>query len=523
MLMRFILLLFAFALLPFSNKAQSSIELLEYASLLQESAPDSCIYISQKVLTGIADNNKQEKAHAYWNISQANLYKHKYHTALLYISQAKELCAANDTSFLYQNILATMGWLYFDIGNYQQAAPYHEKALKTAQIRGDLYSEVLYINALGLCEMNILHYPKALDYFRKAIELLENNKLHKRDLLSTIQNNIGLIYTKYEDWGKAEHFLLQAVENSSLKASSLIETYSILSNVYLQVQNFDLSKKYITLADSLSHYTNYSFSLIEYFKVRAAYEQTMGNFRLAFQYQKKYTDLLSKVNNTEAQGVMNYLLEVQDEKLKQDQVILAQVKKLNSNKRTLFIITIIIAVFCITSLFYYFKNRAEKIMLRQKLLTSELKKKELQEKELHDELLHKDELIESLALTISKRNEYVKVLGNNVNKHGSEKMKSAWHTFEQTLNLHQDSSTLSEELARDFANKLKNKYPELTSKDILMITDIKNNLSSKDMAEKYHIEVKSIEMSRYRLRKKLKIDKGISLKDFICSLHINQL
>ena len=38
------------------------------------------------------------------------------------------------------------------------------------------------------------------------------------------------------------------------------------------------------------------------------------------------------------------------------------------------------------------------------------------------------------------------------------------------------------------------------------------------MADKYHIEVKSIEMSRYRLRKKLNLDTGVQLKNFIMEL-----
>ncbi len=516
--MRCILLSFLFLLFVSPAKSEKTLEGLIKASCLQESAPDSCIYISQKILTNISDSNWYEKAYAYWNISQASLYKHKYHTALFYATKASDICT-NDTSLLYQNILATMGWLYFDIGNYQQAVPYHEKAMKTAQLRKDSYSEVLYINALGLCALSSMLYPKALDYFRKASIMYESNNVNRKDLLSTIQTNIGIIYIKYEDWIKAEDFLLQSIENSSGKISALLETYSALSEVYLQAREFELCSKYLAKADSLSHHTNYSFSLMEYSKVRAEYEQTMGNFRLAYQHQKRYIQLLSKVGNIETQDVMNYLLEVQNEKIKQDKLILSQVSQLNSNKRTLFIITIIIATLIIALLYYIFKNRAEKILLKQKLLTNELKKKELQEKELNDKLLHKDELIESLALTISKRNEYVKALANNVHKHGSDKMKVAWKAFEQTLNLHQEFNLLSEEMTNDFTSKLRSKYLELTSKDILMITDIRNNLSSKDMAEKYNIEVKSIEMSRYRLRKKLKIDKNISLRDFICSLH----
>ncbi|MFV0522818.1 MAG: tetratricopeptide repeat protein [Mangrovibacterium sp.] len=516
--MKFILSLILLISSVVSARSQNITEQLRRSEQLQELDPDSSILISQQAITSIPNGQKGEKAYAYWNIAQANLYKHKYHAALFYAVKAKEMFGDKDTSLIYQDILATIGWVYFDIGNYQHALPYHQKALETAQLRKDLYGEVLYINALGLNALNSLYYTKALSYFQKGILLLKNNLPLEKSLLSTIQCNIGVIYSKYEDWNKAQSYLLKSIDNAPHTATSLVETYAALSNVYLQTRKFDKCKKYLDIADSLSYYTHYSFSLIEYYKVRSEFEQIRGNFREAYRYQDKYVKLLNKINNTDKQEVMNYLLDIQKEKITQDKLIIKQAKKINTNRSLLIIIIIAIALSCVAVLYYIFHSKSKKVLLRQQKLTQELEEKEKQETLLNNKLQYKDEVIETLAFTISKRNELVKELGNNIGKHSSNDLKIAWNTFEQTLNKHQNSTILSDELLKDFRFKLQKNYLELTDKDIQLLIDIRSNFSSKELADKYHVEVKSIEMSRYRLRKKLHLEKGDSLREFIARI-----
>ncbi len=501
-----------------ATAAQDAGRMLHRAELMQESNPDSCISLSQKSLTLIKGSQHNLRAYAYWNIAQAGLYQHRYHTALFYANKGRDLFAEHDTSLIYQHLLATTAWTYFDIGNYEQALPYHEQALKTAQIRGDLYSEVLYINAMGLCALSTMHYPKALAHFRKGLLLLGSGKVPYTSLKSVIENNIGIVYSKHEDWHKAEQYFLQSIANSSGKAASLLETYAMLSKVYLQLRMLDECEKYITKADSISYHTNYSFSLIEYFKIRSDYELFLGNFQSAYFFQRKYIELQDKIKNTETQKVTNYLLGMQEEKMQQDELIIQQNRKLNANRRILLLVIILITLFVIITLYYAFRSRSEKMLLRQQILAKELKEKEEEQTELNSKLKHKNELIETLAHTIAERNELVKTLGENVKKCHSNELKSAWRTFEHALRQYQDSNVLSEEFLDDLKCKLQTAFPKLTTKDIQLIIDIRNNLSTKEIAEKHFVEAKSIEMSRYRLRKKLKLAKGIRMRDFIMNL-----
>ncbi|MCU4157210.1 tetratricopeptide repeat protein [Carboxylicivirga sp. A043] len=488
------------------------------AKKLQEIKPDSSILIAQKVLTEITDNDIEQKAQVFWNLAQAYLYKHEYHTALFYGLKGKELFEAADTSRLHQDILATIAWIYFDIGNYQHAVPYHQRALDIAQQRDDIHNEVVYTNALGLDALSSGQYQKALSFFQKAVHTLAMNPDADKSLLSTVQNNMAIVYINYEDWKKAEAFLLNAIDNSSGEAAGLLENYSLLAKVYLRTHQYNLCSEYLDKAELISHQTAYSFSLVEYYQVRYEYERVAGSLEMAYHYQDKYIQLYKKINNKGVQDVMNHLIEVQNEKIKQDELIIAQAQQIAFNRQVLIIVGISLSVIIIGVFYYVFRSKAERSLLRQKLLSQELEKKEAQQAVLSNKLAYKDEALESLALTISKRNELVKKMGDDVGKTSSQEVKNAWLKFEQAFNQYSDSTNLSQDLVKELVYRLQSKYPALTDKDVQLVLDIRNNLTSKELADKYHVEVKSIEMSRYRLRKKLNIEKGTQLKDFIMKL-----
>ena len=67
----------------------------------------------------------------------------------------------------------------------------------------------------------------------------------------------------------------------------------------------------------------------------------------------------------------------------------------------------------------------------------------------------------------------------------------------------------------DFLAKLKSKFPDLSQNDLKMCAYLKMNLSSKEIAQLLSVTIRAVEVSRYRLRKKLNLPSDISLFDFI--------
>ncbi len=74
-----------------------------------------------------------------------------------------------------------------------------------------------------------------------------------------------------------------------------------------------------------------------------------------------------------------------------------------------------------------------------------------------------------------------------------------------------------DEVHNDFVNRFKETFPSLTPKELRLSAYLRMNLSSKEIAPLMNISVRGLEISRYRLRRKLDIDHNVNLTDFIMS------
>ncbi|MGK0333913.1 MAG: AraC family chitin signaling transcriptional activator [Paraglaciecola sp.] len=85
----------------------------------------------------------------------------------------------------------------------------------------------------------------------------------------------------------------------------------------------------------------------------------------------------------------------------------------------------------------------------------------------------------------------------------------------ETWNLFKDAF---ENADRDFFKKVKVLHPELSPNDLKLCAYLRLNLSSKEIAPMLNISSRSVEVKRYRLRKKLELDSKSGLVDHIMSL-----
>jgi AraC family chitin signaling transcriptional activator len=86
--------------------------------------------------------------------------------------------------------------------------------------------------------------------------------------------------------------------------------------------------------------------------------------------------------------------------------------------------------------------------------------------------------------------------------------KDDWEFFEKAFN-HAD---------KDFFKKVKDIHPELTANDLRFCVYLRLNLSSKEIAPLLNISHRSVEIKRYRLRKKISLDHDINLNNYFIDL-----
>lgn len=83
--------------------------------------------------------------------------------------------------------------------------------------------------------------------------------------------------------------------------------------------------------------------------------------------------------------------------------------------------------------------------------------------------------------------------------------RNEWQNFEMNI----------QEIHQDFIQRLSTKYPALTAKDIKLCVFLRMNLSTKEIAPLMHLNYRSIELQRYRLRKKMQIPSDVNLNKWM--------
>ena len=161
------------------------------------------------------------------------------------------------------------------------------------------------------------------------------------------------------------------------------------------------------------------------------------------------------------------------------------------------------------------KAEKELIALRNEKLQAEIdfKNSELATTAMH--LVQKGELITKL------KNELSQVLKSMESSSGQsdvkkmikilaedEKKDSEWENFAQHF----------DKVHNDFLIKLKEKHPTLSGNELKLAAYLRMNLSTKEIAQLMNISVRGVEISRYRLRKKLGINTATSLFEYLIKI-----
>ena len=72
-----------------------------------------------------------------------------------------------------------------------------------------------------------------------------------------------------------------------------------------------------------------------------------------------------------------------------------------------------------------------------------------------------------------------------------------------------------DEVHQDFLTRMKEKHPDLSPKELRLSAYLRMNISTKEIATLMNISVRGVEVSRYRLRRKLNIDRDTNLTEYI--------
>lgn len=200
------------------------------------------------------------------------------------------------------------------------------------------------------------------------------------------------------------------------------------------------------------------------------------------------------------------------------------------------IILLIVAIL----LFYLMMMQRRKNQYSQRKIEALEKKYRMQievlEKSIDDKIHHEDDMgkelkfrqseMVTMAMSIIHKNEFLNNLKSEV-----VKIKTRVNEHEARTELNKLALMITQDLSIDrdrekfqmhineqnskFIHQLSKSFPTMTDNEKRLASLLRLNLSSKEIASILNISPKSVEMNRYRLRKKLKVDPKLNLSDFI--------
>ncbi|PTX61556.1 YXYXY domain-containing protein [Kordia periserrulae] len=190
-----------------------------------------------------------------------------------------------------------------------------------------------------------------------------------------------------------------------------------------------------------------------------------------------------------------------------------------------------ILLFAAINSFYkrYYKKQRERLLekktreLALKELEAQKEIVELKNTQLNSDIEAKNRELAIATMNMIKKNETLNNIKQELQKQKTEQqdVKPVIRLIDKNINNAEDWKFFEEAFNhadKDFFKKVKELHPQLTANDLRLCAYLRLNLSSKEIAPLLNISVRSVEIKRYRLRKKISLAREINLNDYFLNL-----
>lgn len=460
-----------------------------YQEALNQLLKANQLFLSLHENNKLADNLNQQGL-VYLRIKQPELAMKSHQSALQLYRQAK------DTLGIAYSF-GCIGRIYEKSAKYKEALDYQNRALELYNLKGDARGMAIILENIGSIHEDNEKFQLALNFFQRSLLLNEQTK----DSLSMIVsiNNIGDNYRKTGNYGKAIEWTQKSLE-LAIRLNDKYQTTSAYK---------DLSKIYSLMGDYEHAYLNLETgrSLYEEIYDRDATKQ-LQLFQTLFEIERKNFAIKNLEADTKLNAAIKIALTISIGLLVvvATVVISRQRLKIRQNKEIL-------------------TQQQKMFSAQQKLMEAELQNTHLQEQKLQQELDAKSKSLTSHTLHIISKNKMMEDIQTKLSSLLKEGITDQRKEIKGVLKMIErnfvqdkdwdDFRQIFEQVHQDFFHQLQACAEDLTPADLRLASLIRLNIPSKDMATLLGISSDSLRISRYRLKKKLMIDPGHSLNQFI--------
>ncbi|MGC8864723.1 MAG: tetratricopeptide repeat protein [Bacteroidales bacterium] len=483
--------------------------------------------------------------HLHLSLDYADIYARQgiYEKSLEVLFRMLKDYEKQDDANVLAEIWQRIGVIYASLGEMEKSQQNLRKSVELLNSAGNVAATAAVYAVMGDGYYNDRKYDTAEVYYRKSFEInrkFENLRGIMEDLVRL--GNLAIAQGKLND---AETFFGEILRQGTTHDSTL------MASAWKGIAQLNLRKGHLSEAIYFAQKTYQHAegvgdlnSLVEMANLLAEAFAATGDYKNAYQWQRVRSAWYDSLNLIGHKKEITRLQARYDFEKKEAELTLEKEKSRNlaRTQRLILYFSVlgILLVVIIARLLYNrekerrlteslnYRREAELARTRQALMEVEVKAQELEQKQLKEDLRKQSAHLTNLAIIIAQKNEFINQLKDQIKNlrqaQGQEKdkcMADLIHQInhQQRLNADLDHFRKEVEVAhQNFYKRLAEICPSLTSHDKDLAGLLRIGLSSKDIASFNNVSVKAVEMSRYRLRKKLNLSTDESLVDFLQNL-----
>ncbi len=437
-----------------------------------------------------------------------------YEKALKYAMKSKEIAEITNDQVMLASNYNNIGIIHNRLGEFSNAKKNYLIALSiNKQLPENAYRIASNYNNLGLIYRTSNSLDSAFYYFNLALQYIKSPYG-----VATILGNIGGVHYDLKAYDSALIYHKKAMviqeKNGYLDQKSL--SMINIGGVLRKLNQLDESIAITREAYEQNQKQNNTDLMEKAAQILANVYEDNKDYKNSLFYHKKFkTHHDSIFNRTKNNEIVNYQLKFDVLEKEKELEKVQQEATLNATRLEFQIVLSIILGIVVMLIIWLFYSYVKRKKIKQALTEQQLKNQQSEKTYLKKELNFKNKELVNFALQIVEKNNFilkveqdiVKLAKNGLNGNDEvsallKKLKTSYliTKHQKEFDAHVNSVNSS------FYQKLEEHYPSLTQNEKRLTALLRLQLSSKEISSIIGISPKSVDMNRYRLRKKLNLE-----------------
>lgn len=437
-----------------------------------------------------------------------------FQKALDYTLKSLEIAELLGKQQLMANAYNNIGIIYKEQHNLSQSKKYYFRAMKlNKQLSDREYYTGSNYNNLGIIYRNTRQYDSALLCYQTALRYIQSPYGK-----ATIYNNIGAVFYDLQSYDSAQYYHQSALDIQQQHGYKEQMSLSMinLSQVMNKMERYGESLKLGLKAYEINEKENSYDLLTDAAEALSEAYNGLGDFKNSLFYFKRFKQFNDSVYDEKKRKeiIGQQVLFETREREKENELLRKKTELSEAKIRFQYLIGIVLVAILLLSVWVLYLT-VKRNRIKHELANQKLKNEQNEKKYLEKELTFKNQELVNFSLQIVEKNDFMTEITQEIEKlaktgkSGFEKLKELSKKLKGNyiINKHQkEFDAHVNSVYESFYKKLEDKYPGLTQNEKRLAALLRLKLSSKEISSITGISSKSVDMSRYRLRKKLGLE-----------------